>query len=68
MKMALVGMSGVEPSLLAWRIALDRAGTPYEVLGLHDRDGRAKLISGMRGGGFQGLIIAGTEVIERALP
>ncbi|MBV9416909.1 MAG: hypothetical protein JO363_18140, partial [Solirubrobacterales bacterium] len=67
MKMALIGMTGAEPSLRAWQIALDRAGTPYEVLGLHDRDGRAKLISGMRRGGFQGLIIAGAEIIENAL-
>jgi len=67
MKMGLVGMTGAEPSLLAWQVALDRAGTPHEVLALQDRDGRARLTSAMRRGGFQALIIAGAEIIETAL-
>ncbi|MBV9682671.1 MAG: hypothetical protein JO046_12820, partial [Solirubrobacterales bacterium] len=65
--MALVGVTGAEPSLLTWQIALDRAGTPYEVLGLKDREGRVKLISAMRGAGYQALIIAGAGIIETAL-
>ncbi|MBV9941638.1 MAG: hypothetical protein JO262_05845 [Solirubrobacterales bacterium] len=62
-----MGLTGAEPSLLAWQIALDRAGTPYEVLGLQDRDGRAQLISGMRRSRFQALIVAGAETIGTGL-
>jgi hypothetical protein len=67
MKMALVGMTGMEPSLLAWQVALDRAGTPYDVLALAHRRERATLISGLRRTGFQALILAGADVLESAL-
>ena len=67
MTMALVGATGAEPSLLAWQAALDRAGTPYEVLALESRNGRGRLISGYRDACFQALIVADAEVIDAAL-
>jgi len=65
--MALVGMTGAEPSLVAWQIALDRAGTPYEVLGLEAHAARTRLTAALGHGRFQAFIVAGADIIETAL-
>jgi hypothetical protein len=67
MRMALVGMTGAEPSLASWRVLLDRAGTPYEVLALEHTAGPGQLLAGMRSARFQALIVADAELPEAAL-
>lgn len=65
--MALVGVTGAEPSLASWRVLLDRAGTPYEMLVLEHPAGPSRLLAGMRSARFQALIVADAELPEAAL-
>ncbi|MBV9915250.1 MAG: hypothetical protein JO153_02015 [Solirubrobacterales bacterium] len=67
MRMALVGITGAEPSLASWRVLLDRAGAPYEVLALEHPAGPRRLLAGMRSARFQALIVANAELPEVAL-
>ena len=66
--MALVGMTGAEPSLVAWQIALDRAGTPYEVLGLEAHAARTRLTAALGHARFQAFIVAGASSICFSMP
>jgi len=64
MKIGLLGVSGEEPSLRAWGIALERAGVPFEELALADERQRRLLIARLCSAGFQALILASGDVLD----
>jgi hypothetical protein len=65
MMLAVLGADGREPSLRAWTIGLRRAGVPFTAVAMEDSEQRASFLAGFAAGGFQALIVADGEILDR---
>jgi hypothetical protein len=65
MMLAVLGADGREPALHAWTVGLRRAGVPFTVVAMQDREQRSSFLSGFAEGAFQALIVADGEILDQ---
>ncbi|MGA2010099.1 MAG: hypothetical protein ABSH51_06150 [Solirubrobacteraceae bacterium] len=67
MRIALLGLTGDEPSIGAWQIALRRTGAAFDTFALTRPRHRRWLIDALRAARIQAVIVDGTHVLDETL-